>query len=358
MFSVKSVKQLLKNNNEVNNHRKNVHKDEYIKVLETKLKDSEKEKEVAIRAKKGSEEEVHRLTEDLKKVKIEKKELRTLKNKNTFAVKKTPGDMYDRQDEEEFNSEKEVLHGKHKGFRRNGPQVQPTQMFDCTECEHSTTDKKKLDEHVKRHKELQIKCRKCGEVFKSDSDFNKHNTEKHKRGAYDCMSCDFQTNQESLLKSHINFKHTKEQDREVVNCDICDMKFMSFWSLRNHKRDIHGPQEDCFFFSKKRCKFGASCWKIHGPNVNKDLFTCFACKSSFKTINELMKHRKREHLELCKPCSPKEGNCCFENEPDRCWFIHQEFHQLGEKEAPPIRSPSTQLNQSSQSNQTNQSVRQ
>ena len=73
MFSVKSVKQLLKNNNEVNNHRKNVHKDEYIKVLETKLKDSEKEKEVAIRAKKGSEEEVHRLTEDLEKVKIEEK---------------------------------------------------------------------------------------------------------------------------------------------------------------------------------------------------------------------------------------------------------------------------------------------
>ena len=82
-----------------------------------------------------------------------------MKNKNTFAVKKTPGDMYDRQDEdsEEFDSEKEVLHGKHKGFRRNGPQVQPTQMFDCTECEHSTKDKKKLDEHVKRHKELQIK---------------------------------------------------------------------------------------------------------------------------------------------------------------------------------------------------------
>ena len=136
------------------------------------------------------------------------------------------------------------------------------------------------------------------------------------------------------------------------------MKFMSLWSLRNHKRDIHGPQEDCFFFSQKRCKFGSSCWKIHGPNVNKDLFTCFACKSSFKTINDLMKHRKREHIELCKPCSPKEGNCCFENEPERCWFIHQDFHQLGKKEAPPIRSPLTQLNQSSQSNQTNQSVRQ
>ena len=122
----KKCETTFKNNNEVNNHMKNVHKDEYIKVLETKLKESEKEKEVAKHAKKDSEEEVHRLTENLEKVKIENKELRTLKNKNTFTVKKTPGDMYDRQDEEEFDSEKEVLHGKHKGFRRNGPQVQPT----------------------------------------------------------------------------------------------------------------------------------------------------------------------------------------------------------------------------------------
>ena len=194
---------------------------------------------------------------------------------------------------------------------------------------------------MKRHTEFQIKCRKCGEIYKCDKDLNDPISEKHKNSnQLNCMSCDFQTNQHNLLKSHINFKHTEKQNREVFDCYMCEMQFMSIWILGNHKRDIHGPQEDCFFFSQNRCKFGKSCWKKHIHNKNEDLFICFSCKLKFKTINELMEHRKKDHLEICKLCLPKEGSCRFENNPDRCWFVHQDFQKGGEKQAPPLGSQS------------------
>ena len=39
-------------------------------------------------------------------------------------MKKTPGDSYDLEDEEELDSEREILKGKQNGYRRSGLQVQ------------------------------------------------------------------------------------------------------------------------------------------------------------------------------------------------------------------------------------------
>ena len=55
----------------------------------------------------------------------------------------------------------------------------------------------------------------------------------------------------------------------------------------------------------------------------------------FKNMNELMKHRKRKHIELCKPCLPKGDKCRFEENPDQCWFIHKDFQLVRKKSAPP-----------------------
>ena len=62
-----------------------------------------------------------------------------------------------------------------------------------------------------------------------------------------------------------------------------------------------------------------------------------------------MRHRKREHKELCKPCSPREGKCCFENNPESCWFTHEDFQQPEDKEAPPIGIQSSKAKQMNQS---------
>ena len=48
-----------------------------------------------------------------------------------------------------------------------------------------------------------------------------------------------------------------------------------------------------------------------------------------------MKHRKRKHIELCKPCLPKGDKCRFEENPDQCWFIHKDFQSVRKKLALP-----------------------
>ena len=108
-------------------------------------------------------------------------------------------------------------------------------------------------------------------------------------------------------------------------------------SLKNHIRDDHGKTEECVFYKANRCKFEQTCWKIHIAQTNKDPFTCFSCNTGFPNMNGLMSHRKKTHIELCKPCQPKNGNCRFENPPEKCCFVHQHFQEVMKKHNPPLK---------------------
>ena len=149
------------------------------------------------------------------------------------------------------------------------------------------------------------------------------------------MKCAFQANSRDHLKTHINFKHTKDTDKEVIDCDKCNRQFRSTWHLRNHSRDDHGKEEECSFYKDNRCKFGNTCWKVHSENSGLKTFTCYSCKEAFNNMNELMRHRKKTHIELCKPCIPKQGVCRFEDQPERCWFTHKDFQQALNRQVPP-----------------------
>ena len=149
------------------------------------------------------------------------------------------------------------------------------------------------------------------------------------------MDCSFQSTSKDQLKSHINFKHTKDSNIKVYKCEVCKRQFRSVWHLNNHIRDEHGKEKECSFYKENRCKFGNSCWKEHKENRGTIIFTCYSCKETFKSINDLMSHRKKKHIDLVKPCEPKNGNCRFEDQPEKCWFIHKDFLQATKKQAPP-----------------------
>ena len=121
------------------------------------------------------------------------------------------------------------------------------------------------------------------------------------------MQCSFQGNSKDNLRTHINFKHTKDTEKEVLDCDKCKRQFRSTWHLRNHNRDDHGKDEECIYYKDNRCKFGNACWRLHSEKVGPKTFTCYSCKATFKNINELMTHRKNKHIELVKPCDPEQG---------------------------------------------------
>ena len=52
-------------------------------------------------------------------------------------------------------------------------------------------------------------------------------------------------------------------------------------------------------------------------------------------MNKLMDHRKQKHVEMCKPCEPKNGICRYQENPEKCWFLHKDFSQDMNKNAPP-----------------------
>ena len=166
---------------ELNMHLKNTHKDKCISILVDKLNNKEKTLELIEKEKKQYMEQIQKLVKDLEKVKIENKELLTLKRGKNTKVVKSPGDKYDIEDVVELDSELEILKEKTSGFRRDGPQVQSIEIFKCKECGFNVKDKIRLEEHVQHHKALRIKCRKCDTIFTIDNDLNFHTTYEHNK---------------------------------------------------------------------------------------------------------------------------------------------------------------------------------
>ena len=285
---------------------------------------------------KESEENVHLLVKTLEKVKIENKELRTIQNVPNSISKNSHEDDYDEEDKSELDSERALLKGKESGFRRDGPQAQSVKLFPCSECGQKLKDQYNLDLHTRRHQNLRKKCKECGETFKTENDLDFHTKYEHKSiSQWNCMDCSFQSTSKDQLKSHINFKHTKDTNIEVYKCEVCKRQFRSVWHLNNHIRDEHGKEKECIFYKENRCKFGNACWKEHKENRGTIIFTCYSCKETFKSINDLMSHRKKKHIDLVKPCEPKNGNCRFDDHPEKCWFIHKDFLQATKNQAPP-----------------------
>ena len=189
---------------------------------------------------------------------------------------------------------------------------------------------------MKQHDNMNYQCQKCGDKFQKEKDLVFHKNYEHReRSQWNCLECSFQADNKDTLKNHLNFKHTLENDKEVFNCKICERQFRSLWHLNNHTRDEHKKDEECVYFKQSRCKFGNVCWKAHTNITGNILFTCFSCKDVFKSMNELMGHRKLKHIEMCKPCEPKNGTCRFKENPDKCWFAHEDFSQDRNKQVPP-----------------------
>ena len=154
--------------------------------------------------------------------------------------------------------------------------------FPCQICGFKLKDQTSLDIHIKRHQDIRRKCKECGETFKMDKDLEFHITYEHRKiTQYNCMNCSFQATSKDQLQTHMNFKHTKEAEREVFDCETCKRQFRSNWHRKNHQRDDHGKDQEGTFYKEKRCKFGNTCWKTHNENRGAITFTCYSCKEIF-----------------------------------------------------------------------------
>ena len=92
----------------------------------------------------------------------------------------------------------------------------------------------------------------------------------------------------------------------------------------NHRKNKHSDTVAfCRNFCEGNCTYSDEmCWWNHNKKQDETI-KCFICSNTFDSKTLLMKHRKKDHHNLIKPCTQfKQNNCRFRSES--CWFKHEE----------------------------------
>ena len=214
-------------------------------------------------------------------------------------------------------------------------------VFKCDTCGFSTNSEANFKKYAENHKELGIKCRKCGEVLTTEEALKEHLKSAHPR----------KTITENSIDEHIHCNTPRCSDEEFQTvsqnknskegkfvCRSCKEKFEAKWQLMNHRRDNHPTDKMCFYDAEDKCSFSASqCWYKHKENrrsttsetrsSNQQIkeLKCFTCQNKFANVPSLMEHRKQNHIETVKPCSKYvDGKC---DRGQKCWYLHETLEE-------------------------------
>ena len=97
----------------------------------------------------------------------------------------------------------------------------------------------------------------------------------------------------------------------------------------NHRREEHPSKKRCRYFLKQQCFFKANkCWYRHEENDEEEKnelsaeMNCRYCAECFSSKNDLMMHKKQEHIEKVERCRKfLQGNCSLSE--NSCWYKHE-----------------------------------
>lgn len=89
--------------------------------------------------------------------------------------------------------------------------------FKCTRCAYETKRKFDLKQHfVRLHEDIELKSPL----------------------EYCCPRCEYTCFSKSVLKSHVNKKHTEDKDKPF-NCTYCESKYLKKYDLKMHMARAH-----------------------------------------------------------------------------------------------------------------------
>ena len=178
--------------------------------------------------------------------------------------------------------------------------------------------------------------------------------------------CPFQINEKPLLISHVNESGhaskmlnisnvenvpfptnqdtnntpNEENTHIRIKCAFCNNTFNSKNQVARHRKDVHPSFKPCR--NMNQCQFQSECFFSHEP-IPEGEFRCYMCGDNFKTMSEMMIHRKNNHSEDLKPCKKFITNQCRNG--SHCWWPHENqpsiFWQATENLAPPSQIWST-----------------
>ena len=285
------------------------------------------------------EKELKSKTEENTKLKSEIKDLKQILDLRDEVINMniTEGTVQDFEPWESSETKVETVKKRmicDKSFKKNGDnmahrktQHDKVEELNCNQCKFKAKSNFDLRKHTEQ-KHI-IKCHDCGENFDKDEDLMDHMRNEHygHDEEFNCEECDFQTNGASYLRKHIEIKHE-------IRCKICYNKFDKKEELMYHRKSQHpGAVAQCRNYATVGCDFSADkCWWNHDKKeeIDKTQINCFVCGDMFKSIKDLMVHKKTNHKSIVKACNDFQQNKCrFKSES--CWFIHEQTIKNPEK---------------------------
>ena len=113
-----------------------------------------------------------------------------------------------------------------------------------------------------------------------------------------------------------------------MTCNFCEYRFLDKSELMIHKKFKHAEKVNvCWDFSTGKCSRGEeSCWFLHLEKTGtEDNFKCNFCDKNYKTLAQLLNHKKMLHEQVVPACrNYSNGKCIYTN--DKCWFKHGDQH--------------------------------
>ena len=255
----------------------------------------------------------------------ENKELKVLINKDTNH---SPEEVSDSTEDEEI-----LAKYKSNGYKQTNPQNNAQAHLKCTVCKRTFFKEKVLRNHMASHNE--------------DGDWTCGDFE-----------CNFQTNSEDKLTAHKHKEHepairtqntgagTGNGKPNSTDCNTCGKEFIYKIDLNKHISDIHMTYKPCR--NAQTCTYAPRCRYNH-KEYPQGHQVCYECGKSFKSMHELMKHRKSTHkVPMCKQFM--KNNCGFSAKD--CYNNHSKasepatsvgktapegFWEVPQDTAPPVR---------------------
>ena len=217
----------------------------------------------------------------------------------------------DSNDEEndEADEAKNLAKSKYKGFRKTTPQTEPEENLKCPVCKLRFIKAVILREHMKIHNE---------------------------DGDWTCGKCSFQTKSKNQLRAHESATHQPQERKDEggghkaeggdahlakgsgsYSCRRCGKDFIYKIDMAKHIKETHKTYKPCKDI--KSCSYKDS---RQGCRYNHTIYpeghqVCFECGKSFKTLHDLMRHRKSDHkVPVCREflanrCDYSASNCYY-----------------------------------------------
>ena len=149
-----------------------------------------------------------------------------------------------------------------------------------------------------------------------------------------CEECEFPAEDVHELVYHMFEFHPLQGNEKGMECHYCSEEFKSKNELMFHRKLNHIEKvQICVNFDDGKCTFGDTCWFSHDTSSKKSIqvYKCNICEEEFKIKSVYMNHRKAKHSESMPICKYEITGSCqygFQN----CWFNHNKA-QIDENES-------------------------